>query len=130
MGRPVNKALHVLFTAVVMPYAALAVGFLIIGQVASTRGLWEILDTFLVSVNRVLSWGGFVFILAFLAIAALGVFERHFRMASLVLAMAAGASLAILVLLGSGPMEIGHWLFLAPCLVALVVSIGQVVRRT
>lgn len=124
-----SKTLHVLSTLVVAPYAALAVGFLMIGRMASQRGLWDALDALLVDLNRVLSWGVFVFALVFLAIAGLGIFDRHARTASAALALVAAISLAILLVLGSGPMEAGQWFFLVPCIVALGVACRQVLRR-
>jgi hypothetical protein len=117
--------LHVLATLVVAPYAALAVFFLEVGRVASTRGLWEILDTALLSFNAILSWGIYAFAAIVVAVAAMGCFDRTRTAASAALAALAGVSLLILLFHRTTPVAAGELVFMLPCLAALAFGIWR-----
>ena len=117
--------LHVLATLVVAPYAALAVGFLAIGRVAASKGLWEILDAVLQSFIAIMSWGIYAFAAIVVAVAAMGCFDRTRTAASAVLAALAGVSLLILLFHRTTPVEAGELVFMLPCLAALAFGIWR-----
>jgi len=93
----VTALLHVLATLVVAPYAALAVGFLAVGRVAASKGLWEILDVVFQSFVALMSWGIYAFAAVILLIAATGCISAARVAASIALAALAGLSLLILL---------------------------------
>lgn len=117
--------LHVLATLVAAPYAALAVFFVAIGRVASTKGLWEILDTALLSLNAILSWGIYALAAIIAAVAAMGCFDRTRTAASAALAALAGVSLLILLFHRTTPVQAGELVFMLPCLAALAFGIWR-----
>lgn len=117
--------LHVLATLLVAPYAALAVFFLAVGRVASTKGLWEILDAALLSFNAIMSWGIYTFAAVVVAVAAMGCFDRTRAAASAALAALAGVSLLILLFHRTTPVEAGELVFMLPCLAALAYGIWR-----
>ena len=118
--------LHVLATLVVAPYAALAVGFLAIGRVAASKGLWEILDAVLQSFIAIMSWGIYAFAAVVVAIAATGCISATRVAASAALAALAGLSLLILLFHRTTTVDAGELLFMLPCFAALVFGIWRV----
>lgn len=117
--------LHVLATLVVAPYAALAVGFLAIGRVASSKGIWEILDAVLQSFIAIMSWGIYAFAAVVVAIAVTGCISASRVAASAALTALAGLSLLILLFYRATPVDAGELLFMLPCFAALAFAIWR-----
>lgn len=80
LGRIKMKAfLHTLATIVVLPYMLLAIAFLVIGDVARTRGLFALIDVVLYHANWIVRWGMFgspVFLTAILVAGFLPSLQR------------------------------------------------------
>lgn len=115
--------LHLVASALVMPYVALAGMFLLVGEAARTKGLFELLDVAAQHALWILQWGIYVAPVLWLMLAASGAFTSTRRGGALVLALLALGSLAIIVALPQTPMDAGQWLFLAPCVIVLATSV-------
>jgi hypothetical protein len=118
----VREALHLLGTVAVAPYALLAIAFLLIGQLASSKSLGALLWTLLTQFVWVIPWGALGFAAALLLIAGLG-FSVHLRWVGyLALFLVSLASLLILVIVPGDAIDLGSLLFLAPCIAVLAAS--------
>ncbi len=111
--------LHLLATLVVAPYAVLALGFVLVGRVASTQGLWNIVDLVFGQMLGLLSWGVYLFAAVLLAVAAAGFIAPLRLVGAGALVLLAALSLAILLFWRTAPVAGGELLFMLPCAVAL-----------
>jgi hypothetical protein len=75
----------------------LACVFLIVGRMASQRGLRDIFDAFLNSLNWVLGWGVLLFVLVLTSILLAGFFESLRWWGSLVLLTLLTAAVGVLI---------------------------------
>lgn len=114
--------LHVVASALVTPYVALAGMFLLVGEAARTKGPFELLDVAAQHALWILQWGIYVAPVLWLLLAASGAFASTRRGGALVLALLALGSFAIIVRLQQTPLDAGQWLFLAPCLIVAATS--------
>lgn len=112
----------------VLPYAALAGFFLLIGGAARAKGLFALLEVVLHHANWLLLWGVYGFALLWLALVVMGLLAPFQRAAALLLCLLASGSLLIIIALPSTPLEPGQVLFLAPCVVLAVASAWLFVR--
>jgi hypothetical protein len=112
-------ALHVLATLATVPYLLLAAAFSIGGHAIGAGSLWGALDTLLAHFLWIVPWGALGFAVVIVTVAVLGAYPPTRRLGGLLLALLAGAALAVIVLLGSGPLDAGQLLFLVPCALAL-----------
>ena len=119
--------LHVLATLVLVPYFVLAGGFLILGHAISRGSLWSFLDALLAHAAWLIPWGILGLALALVAVAILGAIARARRLAAAILAMLAGASLAVILTIGRGEIDAGALLFLLPCALVLAFALGCLV---
>lgn len=117
---------HLFATALIAPYAALAVGFLLIGHLAGAKGLWEVLDRLVTAFDWMIPWGvvSFVLLLAFLGLAFC--FQSMRVIASASVAGLGLLSLAVLVFYRQTAVLPGELLFLLPCIAAVAISVWQV----
>ena len=111
--------LHVLSTLATVPYALLAAAFAIGGHAIGAGSLWAALDTLLAHFLWIVPWGAIGFAVVIVTVAALGAYPPTRRLGGVLLALFAAAALAVIVALGSGPLDLGQLLFLAPCALAL-----------
>lgn len=121
MMRRYGAWLHLTMTLVSIPYVLLACFFVMIGRIASQRGLWAIFDTFLNSINWMMNWGWVLLAMTFLVIGGLGWFESQRWLGALSLACLLSASLGILLFYRLGLPTFGELLFLAPGLFILAL---------
>lgn len=123
-----NALLHLVATAIVAPYAALALAFLIVGRVAASKGLWAILDTVVTIASWVIPWGVLAFVLLFAAIGAMGFFAQTRLAAAAALLALGAASLGVLLFYGAGSIGIDEAVFLSPCVAAAIGCAWQLQR--
>ncbi|MBK6591798.1 MAG: hypothetical protein IPG23_03145 [Burkholderiales bacterium] len=112
----------------VLPYAALAGLFLLIGQAAKAKGLLALLDAALHHASWIVQWGIYVIPLLWLLLAIAGFFAPFKRAGALALCMLAIGSLLVLIVLQPSRMEPGQLLFLAPCFLVAATSAWLFVR--
>jgi len=111
--------LHVLATLATVPYLLLAAAFGIGGHAIGAGSLWGALDRLLAHFLWIVPWGAIGCAFVLIAVAVLGAYLPTRRLGGLLLALLAGVALAVIVALGSGPLDGGQLLFLAPCALAL-----------
>lgn len=117
-----RHVLHILATLVVFPYAVLAVGFLFVGKVASSRGPLSLLQSLFDIFVLIVPWGAIGFLLAFLCVACLTFFQVKGQVPASALAGISGLSLVIVMFYRPSLPSIGEVLFMLPCFVVLVGS--------
>lgn len=117
-----HAILHIIGTLVVLPYMLLAAAFLLIGDVARTRGLFEILNVVANHANWILRWGIYGLPLVTVALIVVGLLPSTQRGSAAVLFLVALGSLAVIGTLHSGRLEFGHIVFLLPCVAVVAVS--------
>jgi len=117
-----RAALHVIATVVLLPYIALAAGFLLLGQAISRGSLLSILDALLSQFLWIVPWGAIGMAVAIFLVAALGLSPGSRWLGGACLFVIAAACLVIIVVMPTAPMSPGQWLFLLPC--ALVLLFG------
>ena len=122
--------IHLLASILVVPYLALAGWFLLIGEVARTKGLVALLDVALGHALWILGWGIYLLPPLWCVLAASGAVPRLQKAAALILGFLAAFSLVVIVTLQSSPIELGQVLFLGPCLGIVAVSIWFYVRAS
>ncbi len=106
-------ALHILCVVVVLPYLALAVGFLLLGHAMASGSLLGFVESLLYKAIWLVSWRGLVIVGAVLLVTALGFSARtRWLGAACVCLVAAGCAIVILVI---GVDSLSQLLFLAPC---------------
>jgi hypothetical protein len=108
--------LHVLATAVLVPYLVLAAGFVLLGHTIAGGSLLAFFDRLLMHFTWLVPWGIIGFGVVLFALATLGLFARFRVMAGLVLCLTASTSTIIILVLTSATVGLGEVLFLLPCL--------------
>lgn len=116
------SVLHVLATLAVAPYAVLAIGFLLAGRIFTSGSLWAALDILITTFAWLIPWGAIGFVLATLTLAGLGCAAEYRRVASVLLAAVAAATLLVLILMPTHWPGAGELLFLAPCFGAVAIA--------
>lgn len=124
-----HGVLHVLATIVLAPYAGLAAAFLLMGHAIAQGGLWPVLDMALQHAGWIIPWGMLAFALALVALAVLGAVSRTRAAGAAILAALAAVSLAVIVVLGSGPPVIDEGLFLLPAVGVMVYAAWRAVAE-
>ena len=124
-----NAFLHTLGTVVVLPYMLLAVAFLVIGDVARTRGLFAVIDVVLFHADWIVRWGMFGSPVFLTAILVAGFLPSLQRIGSVCLSLIALGSLGVICALNSTRIGLEEVIFLLPCIAVMGVSAWQVVRK-
>ena len=101
-------ALHVVATLATLPYLLLAAAFLIGGHTIGAGSLWSALDTLLAHFLWIVPWGAIGFAVVMFTVAVLGAYPPTRRLGGLLLALVAGAALALIVALHGGPLDGGQ----------------------
>lgn len=117
-----HALLHTLGAVVVLPYVALAMFFLFIGQAARAKGLWALIDVLWNHVDWYLGWVIYAAPVLWLGLVAAGFVPPLQRASSLCLCGLACASFLVIVALSSPRVGVGELLFLLPCLAVAATS--------
>ena len=107
--------LQTLGAILVLPYVALAAGFLLIGEVARAKGLAAIFDVVFHHFDWIVRWGIYGFVLLWFVLVVMGFFDQFQRFTALCLFLLAAGSSVVIMLLPASKMELGDFLFLVPC---------------
>jgi hypothetical protein len=111
-------ALHLLCLLVILPYAVLATGFVLLGHAIASGSLLRFFESLLYNALWLLSWKGLAVVGTIVVVAALGFFVRSRWLGAACVALVAAASVIVVLTLGTDGLEFGHLLFLAPCVAA------------
>jgi hypothetical protein len=120
-----RAALHVIAVVVVLPYAALAYAFVVLSQAIAGGSLLGIFDVLLTHAVWMIPWGILGATAAIVAIMVLGVMPSVRWIGALCLGVIAAVSLAIIVFVGTSPLDAGTLLFLLPCIGVLAFELWQ-----
>lgn len=120
VSRWLTAVLHVVMTLVAIPYFLLAGYFVMIGRIASQRGLWDILDSFLTSFNWIATWGFLLLGVTVTTIAGMGFWESKRWLATMALGVLMATTLGILLFYRTSIPTLDELYFLAPGI--LVIS--------
>ncbi|MEI7665009.1 MAG: hypothetical protein WCI65_03045 [Synechococcaceae cyanobacterium ELA263] len=116
------KALfHTIGAVVVLPYVALALFFLFIGELARTKGLFALVDVALFHANWFALWGIYAGAILWICLVATGFVPRLQRASSLCLGLLAAASFIVVFLLSS-TRSAGEVIVLLPCVAVAATS--------
>ncbi len=124
-----NGFLHTLGTLVVLPYMLLAVAFLLIGDVARTRGLFALIDVVANHANWILRWGIYCLPVFLAALVVAGFIPSLQRISAAGLFLIALGSLGIICTLHSTRIGLAEVTFLLPCIAVLGMSVWLFVRE-
>jgi hypothetical protein len=117
-----RSLLHFISILLLLPNLVFAAGFLLLGHAIGGATLLGFLWRLLSDALTLMTWGVFAIAAAFLAILIGGFFLQTRWLAALCIAILSVGSLAVLIVLGSGPYSFGQWLFLLPGFLALCIS--------
>ena len=123
-----HAILQTIGAIVVLPYIALAAGFLLIGDVARAKGLAGIIDVVFHHFDWIVRWGICGFVLLWIVFVIMGFFDQFQRFTALCLFLVAAGSSIVIILLHSSRLEFGHYLFLAPCFAVAATSAWLFIR--
>ena len=112
-----HAVLHTLSAVVLLPYATLAAGFLLIDHAAGRGSLWGMLDAFLAAAVFFMPWGAIAMACAFGAIVALGITTRYRWLGAACTCLVADVSILVLVFVPQSIASPGQWLFMVPCFI-------------
>ena len=115
-----RAALHVFATLVLLPYVALATSFAILGHAISSGSLLGFFNALLAHAVWLVPWGLMAIACAIGLLAVGGMIPRFQRVAGLCLAVLAGASLAVIVLVSPWRVDASQTAFLLPCFLVFV----------
>jgi hypothetical protein len=118
-----HALLHTLGAIVVLPYVALALFFVFVGEVARSKGMVALVDTILNNFYFYITKGMFIAPILWVFLVVAGFLPSFQRAGSICLALTAVASLIVIVLMRSSPLEFGDLFFPIPCLAVAVLSI-------
>jgi hypothetical protein len=121
--------LHLACLVILLPYLALAAGFLLFGHAVASGSLGAFLLTLLQQAVLLVSWGGLAIVAALLVIAALGFWPATRGSGALCVCALALASLAVLLVGSTAAIGADQLLFLLPCFVAAFASGWLAVRE-
>ena len=119
---------HGIAAMVVVPYLALALLFVLIGQAARTQGLWALIDTVVNQAGWLARWGFYAAALLWVGLLVMGFVPRLQRSGSLCLGLLALGSLVAIVALHSTRIGLGQLTFLLPCVAVAASSAWLYVR--
>jgi hypothetical protein len=126
-----RAAMHVVATLMLLPYIALAIGFVLLGQVAASKSLPSLFATLLAQALWLMPWGLIGLAAVICVVAALGISTRLRWLGGWCLCAIAAACLLVIIVMPTAPMSFGQWLFVAPCGLVLLFGawLGRAERR-
>jgi hypothetical protein len=114
--------LHLVSILLLLPNLVFAAGFLLLGHAIGGATIFAFFERLLSDALTLMTWGVFAIGAVFLAILIGGFFVQTRWLAASCIAILSAGSLAVLIVLGSGPYSFGQWLFLLPGFLALCIS--------
>ena len=114
--------LHAVSVLLMLPSLLLASGFLLLGHAISGATLFGFFDRALNDALWLMSWGVYAAIALFLAILTGGLFVQTRWLAASLVALLSLASAIVIIVLHSGSISFGQWLFLLPGFIALCIG--------
>jgi hypothetical protein len=114
--------LHLLSVLLLLPNLVFAAYFVLLGHAIGGVTILGVLDRLASAALALMTWGVFAIAAAFIGVLVGGFFVQTRWLAASCVAILSAGSLAVLIILGSGPYSFGQWLFLLPGLVALCIS--------
>ncbi len=114
--------LHFVGAIVIIPYVALALFFIFVGEAARSKGLMALLDTVLYHVNWFYGWGIYVIPSLWIFLIATGFVPSIQRASSLCLCLLAVSCFLVVVSLSSTRIGLGELIFLIPCVAVAATS--------
>ncbi|MCA9158947.1 MAG: hypothetical protein KDA72_11500 [Planctomycetales bacterium] len=117
-----HALLHTIGTIVVVPYVALAMFFIFIGQAATAKGMLALVETVWNNFYFYFTKGIFIAPVLWVCLVAMGFVPILQRTGSLCLSLLAVASFLVVVILSSTRIELGELIFLIPCIAVAATS--------
>jgi len=114
--------LHVVSVVLLLPSLVLASGFLLLGHAISGATLFGLLDRLLNDALWLVTWGVYAAIAVLVAILVGGLVVQTRWLAGLAVALLSLASAVVIIVLHSGSISFGQWLFLVPGFIALCIG--------
>jgi|GEM_PF-3012902 len=114
--------LHTVGAVVVVPYVALALLFVFIGQLAQAKDPLEMINIVWSNIDWYLGWWIFVAPILWVGLVAAGFVPQLQRAGSLCLCLLAVASVLVVICLSSTRVGLGEILFLLPCIAVAATS--------
>jgi hypothetical protein len=129
MSTAVHAFLHLLCAVVVLPYIALALFFIFVGQLAGSNGILSLVETVWNNFVFYFTRGMFLAPILWVCLVVMGFLPSLQRSGSLCLSVLAAVSLIVIVAMQSSRFELGQLLFLVPC-AAIVATCAWLALRT
>ncbi|MCT0224866.1 hypothetical protein [Synechococcus sp. CS-1328] len=120
--------LHVIGSVVVVPYVALALFFLAVGEAARTKGLFALFDIAWRNLDWFVGWGLYAVPVLWICLVATGFVPELQRASSLCLCLLAVTSFLVVVILPATKAGVGELIFLLPCVAVAVTSAWLFIR--
>ena len=117
-----RAVLHILAVLVLLPYLALAAGFLIIGHAISGGSLLSFFEKLLTHATWIVPWGVIGAGVVIVVLTVLGILSDLRWLGALLLSVLAAVCLAVILVVPSSLPDAGQILFLAPCAGVLAFS--------
>lgn len=117
-----RSAVYVVALIVLLPYLALAAGFLVLGAAIAGGTLAAFFATLLAVAVWMIPWGLLGGAIAFVALLALAASERHRWIGAACLCAGAAVSLTVIVVMPGDSLDGGQLLFLLPGAIAGVAA--------
>jgi hypothetical protein len=117
-----HALLHAVCAVIAVPYVALALFFIFVGQAARAKGVLAVVEVVWNNFYFYFTKGMFIAPLLWGGLVAIGFIPTLQRTASVCLGLLALASLLVIILLSSARLAIGELLFLIPCVVVVATS--------
>lgn len=123
-----HPLLHTVCAVVAVPYIALALFFLFVGQVARSKGMLAVIGTVWDNFFFYFTKGMFIAPVLWIGLVAMGFFPALQRTGSICVCLLAAASLAVIFFCSSTRLELGQILFLVPCFAVALLSLWLALR--
>ena len=116
-------AIYLLAMLLLLPYLVLTTGFLVLSHAIAGGTLLAFFEALLRTAMWMIPWGLLAFGLAYAALIAIATNDRWRWAGACCLFVVAVSCVAVILALGSGPLEPGQLIFLLPCLLAAAGSL-------
>jgi len=116
---------HLLATALITPYVALAVAFLVVGHLAGAKGLWDLIDRLVTSLDWFIPWGVVSFVLLLASLGLAFCWSSLRMIASVSVAVLGLLSLGVIAFYHQSSLSPGELLFMLPGIAAVALCLWQ-----
>ena len=124
-----HALLHTVGSILVVPYVALALFFVFIGQAARSKGMMALLETVWSNFYLYFTKGIFIAPVLLACLVAMGFIPILQRAGSACLCLLAVSSILVIVISSSTRIELGEVIFLIPC-IAIAATSAWLLFRT